>query len=132
MAKYAGRKGVVYMSSSGSGTASSVVGMSKWSIDMSTDKIEVTAFGDTNKTYVQALRDLQGAFEGLYDDTETKIFAGAQSSDGVKLYLYPSSDAATKYAYGTAWLDASMDVDISGAVKISAKFAAASSWGINF
>lgn len=132
MAKYAGRTGVLYMSSSGSGTAAAVVGINKWSLDMSTDKFEVTAFGDTNKSYVQGLRDLQGQFEGLYDDSETKLFAGAQSTDGVKMYLYISSNAASKYACGTAWLDASIDVDISGAVKISGKFAAAGSWGVNF
>jgi len=131
MSVYAGRKGVVYMASSASGTATNVIKLTTWSLNMATDKIDVTGFGDTNKTYVQGLRDLQGTFGGFYDETETKIFTGAQSSDGVKIYLYPSSDAPTKYAYGTAWLDASIDCPVSGAVGINASFAAASSWGIN-
>lgn len=129
MSLYAGRKGVVYMSTSASGDASQVVKLTEWTLNQSTDKIDVTGFGDSNKTYVQGLKDLQGTFSGFWDDTETKIFAGADSSDGVKLYLYPSADAATKYWYGTAWLDASITTAVSGAVEISSSFAAASSWG---
>jgi hypothetical protein len=131
MARYAGRNGVIYLATSASGTASSILGGVSWSLDMSTDKLETTAFGDSNKTYVQGLRDLQLQFEARYDDTETKIFAAAQSTDGAKCYLYPSSTAATKYAYGVAWLDASISVDVNGVVTISGKGAAASSWGIN-
>jgi hypothetical protein len=108
-----------------------VVKLTEWTLNQSTDKIEVTGFGDTNKTYVQGLKDLQGTFSGFWDDTETKIFSGADSSDGVKLYLYPSADATTKYWYGTAWLDASITTNVGGAVEISGSFAAASSWSRN-
>lgn len=129
MSVYAGRKGVVYMSTSASGTASSVLKLTSWSLDQSTDKIDVTAFGDTNKTYVQGLKDLKGSFAGFFDDTEAKPFQAADSTDGCKLYLYPSADAPTKYWYGTAWLDVSINTDVSDAVKLSGSFAAASSWG---
>jgi hypothetical protein len=60
MAVYAGRKGVVYLSTTGSGTASSVLKITKWTLNQSTAKIDVTAFGDTNMTYVQGLRDVKG------------------------------------------------------------------------
>ncbi len=50
MAVYPGRKGVIYLSTSGSGSASAVLHLNKWSVDSSTDKIDVTSFGDTNKT----------------------------------------------------------------------------------
>ena len=46
MSAYHGRKGVVYMSTSGTGTATSVSNLKTWSINMPTDKVEVTAFGD--------------------------------------------------------------------------------------
>lgn len=128
MAAYAGRKGVVYMSTTGSGTASSVIKLNGWTINRTTDKIEVTAFGDSNKTYVQGLPDLQGTFSGFWDETEAKPFTGATSADGVKLYLYPSSDAPTKYWFGPAWLDLSMDTGVSAAVTVSGSFAANGSW----
>lgn len=128
MSAYAGRKGVVYLSTTGSGNASSVLKLNAWTVNRTTDKIEVTAFGDANKTYVQGLPDVQGTFGGFWDDGESKPFTGAGSSDGVKMYLYPSSDAPTKYWYGPAWLDLSMDTGVSGAVTLSGSFAANGSW----
>ena len=129
MAVYAGRKGVVYLSTTGSGAAVNVIKLNAWTINKTTDKIEVTAFGDANKTYVQGLPDVQGTISGSWDDTETKPFTAAASADGCKLYLYPSSDKTTSYHYGPAWLDMSMEVSVSGAVTISGAFAANGSWG---
>lgn len=129
MSVYAGRKGVVYLAASGSGTATNVIKLSHWTLNQATDKIDVTSFGDANKTYVQGLKDVQGTIAGFFDDTETKPFTAADSSDGCKLYLYPSSDAPTKYFYGPAWLDVSIDTGVAGAVTLSASFAANGSWG---
>jgi hypothetical protein len=98
-----------------------------------TDKIEVTAFGDLNKTYVQGLPDLQGSFKGFWDDTESKPFTGASSTDGVKMYLYPSSDATdSKYWYGPAWLDVLDGRRREGRRHHQADFAANGSWGNTF
>jgi hypothetical protein len=132
MARYAGRKGLVYVSTTGSGTAIALASLSSWSINRSTDKLDVTSFLDLNKTYVQGLPDLKGSFSGFWDDTESRIFTAAASSDAIKMYLYPSQDALTKYAYGLAWLDASMDCSVNEAVKISGDFVAGGSWGFNF
>ena len=132
MAVYAGRKGVVYLSTTGSGAATNVIKLNAWTINKTTDKIEVTSFGDANKTYVQGLPDLQGTFAGFWDDTESKPFTAAGSSDGCKLYLYPSADITTKYWYGPAWLDVSMDTSVAAAVTISGNFAANGSWGSQF
>jgi hypothetical protein len=95
---------------------------------MATDKSEVTAFGDANKTYVQGLKDVKGTLTGFFDDTNTNIFTGADSADGVKLYLYPSSNAPTVYWYGPAWLDASVSTPVSGPVTISGNFVANGAW----
>jgi len=129
MSAYAGRTGMVYLAIEGNtGVATLCIKLNAWTIDRSTDKFDVTSFGDTNKTYVQGLPDVKGTFKGAWDDTETKPFGGAASSTGVKLYLYPASTAPTKYAYGTAWLDVSIETPVSGAVTISGNFAAANSW----
>jgi hypothetical protein len=95
---------------------------------METDKIDVTAFGDPNKQYVQGLRDLTGDLSGFWDNADDKLFDAAESADPVRIYLYPSSDAPTFYWYGTAWVDASLEVGVSDAVTVSATFAAASAW----
>jgi hypothetical protein len=132
MAVYAGRKGVIYLSTTGAGAATNVIKLNKWTINRSTDKIEVTAFGDANKTYVQGLPDVQGSFGGSWDDTESKPFTAAASADGCKLYLYPSADIVTKFWSGPAWLDISMDESVSGAVTISGSFAANGAWANTF
>lgn len=131
MARYHGKRGVIYMSTTGSGTASSVISLNAWTLNMATDKVEVTSFLDTNKTYVQGLRDISGTFAGFYDDTEAKLFTGAASTDGVKLYLYPSADMSSKYAAGPAWVDMTLDTGVAQAVTVSANFAANGSWTIN-
>lgn len=130
MSKYAGRRGRVLLASTGTGQPTAVLGISKWSLDMSQDNIEVTEFGDTNKTYVNGLRDVKGAFEGFWNDAETKLFGAAQSADGTFIYLYPDmTNAPTKYAYGPAWLSVKMDTDVGDSVKVSADFAAQGAWG---
>jgi hypothetical protein len=44
------------------------------------------------------------------------------------LLLYPSTDAATKYWRGPAWLDMSIEVDVNGAVSLNGSFVAAGTW----
>jgi hypothetical protein len=117
------------MSIVGSGAASAVLGQTTWSFDQSTDTIDVTSFLDTNKTYLQGLKDVKGTFEGFWDDSETKLFAGADSADGVKLYLYPSLDRVGSYQYGPAWVSTSMNVGVADAVKVNASFMANGAWG---
>lgn len=132
MAVYPGRNALVYLSTTGSGNATSVIKLNQWTLNRTTDKIETTSFGDANKTYVQGLPDLQGTFTGFWDDGESKPFTAAASTDGCKIYLYPSSNAIGKYWYGPAWLDVSMDTAVSSAVTISGSFAANGSWGNTF
>lgn len=129
MARYHGKKGKVYMSTSGTGNAVAVASLSSWSIDQSTDKAETTAFGDANKTYVQGLPDISGSLSGFFDDADTTLFSGSGSADGVKMYLYPSTDAPSVYWYGPAWVDYSIEVGVGDAVSLSADFAANGSWG---
>ena len=129
MARYSGGKGLVLLSTTGTGVAIAAVSLSQWSLDRKTDKVEVTAFGDSNKVYVQGLPDIQGSLAGWFDSADDALFDGADSADGVKLYLYPSSLATSIYHYGPAWLDASIDVDVKGACSVSGSFVAAGSLG---
>jgi hypothetical protein len=128
MARYHGKGGVVYMSTTGAGTAVSVASLTEWTLNMATDKQEVTAFLDLNKTYVQGLRDISGSISGFWEDSQDALFDASESSDGVKMYLYPNNLAASVYFYGPAWVDASISVSVSGAVTLSANFVANGSW----
>lgn len=128
MARYHGKKGVVYIATTGTGAASSVT-LTEWTLNMATDKVETTSFQDANKTYVQGLKDVQGTISGIWESSDDKLFQAADSADGTKMYLYPSSDAPTKYWYGPAWLDASISTSASGAVSMSGNFSANGAWG---
>lgn len=132
MARVAGRQGHLYVEQSG-GVATPLVYINKWSLNATTDKYEVTAFGDTTKTYVTGLPDAQGSFSGFYDDTastgSTALFTLAQSGTAKRVYLYPTTPSTTgPYFYGTAFVDFSVDTDLNGATTISGSFSAASSW----
>lgn len=131
MARYSGRKGAVYMSTSADTAAIPVVSLTSWSIDRSTEKLDTTAFGDTSKVYVQGLPDAQFQFEGFWDDTDTTPYTASTSAGAVKLYLYPSLDAPSKYFYGTAWVDFSVNTSVNDAVKVSCKGASATSFTFN-
>jgi len=78
---------------------------------------------------VQGLADISGDFEGFWDDSDSTVMTAAGSADGCKLYLYPSTNAATKYWYGPAWLDYSIEAPVDGAVSLSGSFVANGSWG---
>lgn len=129
MARYHGQKGALYGSVTGTGVAAPFISLSAWTLDMATDKVEVTAFQDTNKTYVIGLKDISGTLTGWWDSADDSIFDAAESPDGVKLYLYPATTAASIYFYGPAYLDASINVPVTGAVAVSGNFVAAGSWG---
>lgn len=129
MTVYHGKNGVVYMSTTGTGTAVRVLRQTTWSLDLSTDTVEVTAFGDSNKVYVQGLRDVKGSLAGFWDDTDDSLFDGSESADGVKMYLYPTSLNPTVYFYGPAWLDVSINTGVSQAVQVSGNFVASGAWG---
>lgn len=129
MPAYHGKKSVIYMSTSGAGTAAVVPYFNEWTLDKSVDTVEVTSFGDTNKVYVQGLPNLTGTFAGFFDSAQDILFDASESSTPVKMYIYPSSDAPTVYNYGTAWVSAQMGGGIASAVTISGSFVAAASWG---
>ena len=129
MARYHGRQGRVYISTSAAGMAVNVGALTEWSLDGTQDRVDVTAFADANKQYVLGLRDVSGTISGWWDDTIDTVFDASDSADGCRIYLYPSNDAATKYWYGPAWLDASVTTGVADAVRITANFVARGDWG---
>jgi hypothetical protein len=129
LARYSGKKGVVYISTSGTGNATTIVGLNNWTYNRTADNQEVSQFGDTNKAYVQGLADATGDLSGFWDDTDDNLYDASISSDGCKMYLYPSSDATTKYFYGPAYVDFSVACPQTGPVTVSGSWVASGAWG---
>ncbi len=126
MARMAGRGGAVYMALTSGGTAEPVAFVSTWSVNFTTNKIDVTAMGDTNKVYVAGLPDAQGQFAGFYDDATVQTYTAATDGIARKFYQYPDRAVSTKYWFGTILPDMTVDSSVDGAIAVSASWAAAS------
>lgn len=125
MARIHGRSGRFYMNLASGGTPEPVAFLSAWSINFTTDKVDVTAFGDNNKVYVAGLADAAGDFSGFYDDATTQVYTAAVDGVGRKFYLYPSTGDNTKYWYGSMLPDFKVNGDVGNAVAISSSWNAA-------
>ncbi len=106
-------------------TAEPVAYQSSYSINFTTNKMDVTAFGDSNKVYIAGLPDAAGDFSGFYDDATGQTYAAATDGVARRFYLYPNSATATQYFFGTVLADFTINADVDGPTQVSASWAAA-------
>lgn len=125
--RFHGRKGRVYMGVADDvAVATPLPFIAAWSISFATDKQDVTAFGDSNKTYVAGLPDASGDFSGFLDDQTAQTYTAAVDGLPRKFYLYPNLNTPTVYWYGTIFPDFSANSGVSEAGQMSASWNAAS------
>ena len=125
MARYHGKQGQVKIG------PKIVLSLNKWNLDLATDKADVTAFGDSNKVYVQGLKDLKGSVSGWFDSAEDALFVAADATSPITMELLPVSSSTIKWT-GPAWLDAAIDCPVNGPVTVSGDFVAAGAWSRTF
>lgn len=126
--RYHAKKGVIYLSTSGT-TAAVLVGQFRaYTLDSSVDDVDSTVFGATNRTSLIGFPALRGTLEGFWVSDDTTLRQAAASADGCHLYIYPSSDAPSKYAGGPSWVDKSLRGAVDAAVGITANFRANGNW----
>ncbi len=126
MGRIHGRAGRLYCGIASGGTAEPIAFLTKWGAEFSTDKVDVTALGDNNKTYVSGLSDAKGTFNGWYDDATAQLYTASQDGVARKFYLYPNNATVTSYFFGTGLFDFSVSGGVEEAVAISGAWAAAS------
>ena len=127
MARISGRRGAIYVGlASSAASAEPVAFLNKWSLDLSSPTIDVTAFQDENKVSVADLPEGGGSYEGFYDTASDQLYDAATDGAPRKLYLYPTTDDTGVYFYGTAVFDMTIDTAVDGAVAISGSLTAAS------
>jgi hypothetical protein len=122
-----GKGGVLYVSETRNGVTKPVCLITEYTLDRTSDKVETTALGDKNKTYVKGLDDVKGTFTGSWDSTDDTLFSAAESPDGVQIEIYPNLDSPACFK-GPAWLDVSLKSGVSAAVSIDGNFSANGSW----
>lgn len=127
MSRIHGRKGRMYVGmASAAADASPVAYLSSWSINFDTDDVDVTAFGDENKTWESGLPDVGGDFAGFYDTESSQLYTAATDGASRKFYLYPTTDDTSKYYFGTGKFDMKVTTPVAGAVTVSGNWKAAS------
>lgn len=125
MARISGKSGRVYMSILSGGVPEPVAFLNQWDMTFTTDKQDVTAFGDTNKTYVSGLPDAQFSYGGWYDNATAQMYTAAVDGIPRKFYFYPDNSNNAQYFNGTAIFDISIKTGQGGGVAISGSAAAA-------
>lgn len=127
MARIHGKDGALYMDLTGSGTPEPVTFLNAFTIDMATDRVEVTAFEDANKTFVSGKESFEGTYGGYWDNATQQFYSAATDGASRKFYLYPDKTVLTSgpYFFGSAFFDFSLSSGVGQAVQISGSFSAA-------
>ena len=128
----AGRNGAIYASIAAAGTPEPLYYVKSWTFEAKTDQIEVTAFGDANKSYVTGLPDGKITYQGFWDDSSNDVYSAALDGLPRKFYLYEDrNNKPNTYIFGSGFFDFSMSADVGGAVQISGNVSANGSWTRN-
>lgn len=129
MARSHGRFSHLYVAITSGGTASPLLHTGTFEISLTTDKVDVTAHGDTVKQYVAGLPDGPITFSGFATDTAgTSLVESALDGVARAWYLYPFNSTSI-YMYGTGFCSFSLGTDVQGAVTMSGDIAQATALG---
>jgi hypothetical protein len=122
-----GKDGIICLSLTDASSLAAVALITDWTLDMATDTVETTALGDSNKTYVQGLKDLKGTFTGQWDSTDDLLFEAADSPTPVIIAIYPTKNNAAHWQ-GPGFINVSLKGGATAAVTIDGSFTAAGAW----
>lgn len=128
-----GKNGRIQMDPAGGAALVTMGDLNSWTLDMGTDRVEVTAFGDTNKQRVSGLPDYSGDLGGFWNAVATSspvYFAAVLAGNPVTLRLIPNNNDPTVYFQGLANIDGGVSVSATGAVSTKGKWDAAGNWAI--
>ena len=129
--KLHGKNGAIYLTDSKAGGGTKITNKTEWTLNLSRDYVDATVLGDTNKTYLVGLKDIQGTFAGLLDvDGDYQV--NAASSDAINIYLYADDRGGSEVliAYGPGLMDASITASNTDAIKTTGNFRASGAWTV--
>lgn len=128
-----GKNGRVQMDPAGGSSVVTMADLDGWTLDMSTAREVVTAFGDTNVRRVSGLPDFSGTISGWWNavaSSSPAFFAAVLAGLPVTLRLLPNTLDPTVYLQGLSNIDGSINVSATGAIKTGGKWDAAGNWSI--
>src|SRR6188474_1791739 len=86
-----GKEGIVALKMNAGDAYVAIGNVSEWNLNMAKDKVETTALGSPNKTYVMGHRATEGTFTAFWDRLSDVIFDASDTDQGCFLAFYPSS-----------------------------------------
>lgn len=128
-----GKNGRIQMDAAGGSSVVTLGDLDAWTLDMSTDRTDATAFGDTNKHKVSGLPDFSGSIGGFWNalaSSSPAYFAAVLAGIAVTLRLIPNTADPTVYFQGLSNIDGGINVSAKGAITTSGKWDAAGNWTI--
>lgn len=128
-----GKNGRIQMDPAGGSALVTLGDLNAWTLDMGTDRVEVTAFEDLNKRRVSGLPDYSGTLGGWWNalaSSSPAYFAAVLAGLPVTIRLIPNKLDATVYFQGLANVDGSVKVAATGAISTGGKWDAAGNWVI--
>jgi hypothetical protein len=133
--KLHGYGGAIYIGGAKGAGGIRVSTKTEWTLQRNRDYVDATVFGDTNKTYLAGLPNVQGTFNGFLD-TSGDLLLNSATSDAQTMYLYVddgtiAGHATVLVAHGPAFIDASVTVQNTDGARISGDFRASAAWTID-
>jgi hypothetical protein len=113
------------MAIASNGTPEPVAFISNFEINATSDRYDVTSFGDTGKAYVAGLPDASGTFSGFFDDSTSQMYTAALDGVARPFYFYPNNTDTSKYWFGTGFFDQTATFPVDGAAALSGNWSAA-------
>jgi len=129
-----GKNGQILMDETGGSpyTPTALGDMDAFTLDMATDRAEVTAFGDVNKQRVTGLPDFSGTLGFLWNSaTSPRFFGVVLGGLPAFLRLVPNRLESAFNFEGLANIDGSINVNAKGEVRGTGKWDAAGNWSMN-
>ena len=128
--KLHGKNGAIYLEGP-KGVGTKVAVKTDYTLNLNRDYVDVTTFGDTNKTYLAGLKDVSGTYSGLFD-TSGDLLANAADEDAKLTYLYGDDRNGFEVliGHGLGLHDAAINCSNTDAIRISGNFRAAGPWTV--
>ncbi len=129
--KLHGRNGAIYLGGAKGAGGVRVASKSDWTLRRNRDYVDATSFGDSNKTYLAGLPNVEGTFAGFLD-LSGDLLLNAATSDSTQIYLYADDRDSNEelVANGPGFIDGNVSVSVNDAVRYTGEFRASGSWTI--
>ena len=106
-----------------------VAAKAEWTLSLARDTVDVTSFGDTNRTYVVGLMDISGTYAGFLDNSGDTMLSAA-GEDTKFIELYSDEPNSILVASGSGFIDATINCSNTDAVRINGNFRASGDWTV--